>query len=92
VNPGDEIYAEAWYDFSRQTGYLYLANTTYNKGGPVIDAIVTEPMPRGVNYFSADSAEWILERPTKPDGSFTLLAPLWRRLEGLRDHVLGLGI
>jgi len=66
VNPGDWVFAEAWYPGSGRTGYLYLENLTQGTG-----ATLTESMPSGVSYFSGDSAEWIMERqpgPLPPSG------------------------
>jgi Peptidase A4 family len=72
VNPGDQVYAEAWYPGSGANGYLYLHNITQNLGSTVL----IQKMPPGVTYFSGDSAEWILERPTKDNwGHLYPLAP-----------------
>lgn len=61
VNPGDEIFAEAWYPGSGRTGYLYLQNLTQGTA-----RTLPEPMPSTVSYFSGDSAEWIMERQPGP--------------------------
>jgi hypothetical protein len=66
VSPGDQMWAASMLDYQSGTGTLFLQNSTTNEA-------IFVPAPVGA-FALGWSAEWIMERPQYPDGSFTDLS------------------
>lgn len=67
VSPGDDIWVEVWNTSSTQ-GYFYIFN--YATGQAVS---LSFPPPPGTRLIG-NTAEWVIERPTLPNGNLSSLA------------------